>query len=223
MTFSENVSAENRFTKAEIQEALCSRHTTEIQKRLDSARVAVAGLGGLGSNVAFALARIGVGHLHLIDFDKVDLTNLNRQQYFMRHVGMNKTDALKGELLDINPYLDIKTDCIRVTEENIPELFKDDPIICEAFDVPENKAMLVNGILGQFTEKIIVSASGMAGYGDSNSIRTKKITDRFYLCGDEISDSSLGQGLMAPRVSICAGHEANLITRLIIDGHTATK
>ena len=223
MTFSENVSAENRFTKAEIQEALCSRHTTEIQKRLDSARVAVAGLGGLGSNVAFALARIGVGHLHLIDFDKVDLTNLNRQQYFMRHVGMNKTDALKGELLDINPYLDIKTDCIRVTEENIPELFKDDPIICEAFDVPENKAMLVNGILGQFTEKIIVSASGMAGYGDSNSICTKKITDRFYLCGDEISDSSLGQGLMAPRVSICAGHEANLITRLIIDGHTATK
>ncbi|MCC2254495.1 sulfur carrier protein ThiS adenylyltransferase ThiF [Ruminococcus sp. CLA-AA-H200] len=223
MTFSENVSAENRFTKAEIQEALCSRHTTEIQKRLDSARVAVAGLGGLGSNVAFALARIGVGHLHLIDFDKVDLTNLNRQQYFMRHVGMNKTDALKGELLDINPYLDIKTDCIRVTEENIPELFKDDPIICEAFDVPENKAMLVNGILGLFTEKIIVSASGMAGYGDSNSICTKKITDRFYLCGDEISDSSLGQGLMAPRVSICAGHEANLITRLIIDGHTATK
>lgn len=223
MTFSENVSAENRFTKAEIQEALCSRHTTEIQKRLDSARVAVAGLGGLGSNVAFALARIGVGHLHLIDFDKVDLTNLNRQQYFMRHVGMNKTDALKGELLDINPYLDIKTDCIRVTEENIPELFKDDPIICEAFDVPENKAMLVNGILGLFTEKIIVSASGMAGYGDSNSICTKKITDRFYLCGDEISDSSLGQGLMAPRVSICAGHEANLITRLIIDGHTAMK
>lgn len=223
MTFSENVSAENRFTKAEIQEALCSRHTTEIQKRLDSARVAVAGLGGLGSNVAFALARIGVGHLHLIDFDKVDLTNLNRQQYFMRHVGMYKTDALKGELLDINPYLDIKTDCIRVTEENIPELFKDDPIICEAFDVPENKAMLVNGILGLFTEKIIVSASGMAGYGDSNSICTKKITDRFYLCGDEISDSSLGQGLMAPRVSICAGHEANLITRLIIDGHTATK
>ena len=223
MTFSENVSAENRFTKAEIQEALCSRHTAEIQKRLDSARVAVAGLGGLGSNVAFALARIGVGHLHLIDFDKVDLTNLNRQQYFMRHVGMNKTDALKGELLDINPYLDIKTDCIRVTEENIPELFKDDPIICEAFDVPENKAMLVNGILGLFTEKIIVSASGMAGYGDSNSICTKKITDRFYLCGDEISDSGLGQGLMAPRVSICAGHEANLITRLIIDGHTATK
>ena len=83
--------------------------------------------------------------------------------------------------------------------------------------------MLVNGILGLFTEKIIVSASGMAGYGDSNSICTKKITDRFYLCGDEISDSSLGQGLMAPRVSICAGHEANLITRLIIDGHTATK
>ena len=66
----------------------------------------------------FPLARIGVGHLHLIDFDRVDVTNLNRQQYFMRQIGRYKTDALKEELLEINPYLDIRTDCVRVTEEN---------------------------------------------------------------------------------------------------------
>ena len=167
--------------------------------------------------MASALARIGVGHLHLIDFDRVDLTNLNRQQYFMRHVGRYKTDALREQLLEINPYLDIRTDCVCICEENIKELFAEDDIICEAFDVPENKAMLVNGVLEQFSDKIIVSASGMAGYGDSNTIRTRKVAGRFYLCGDETSDSGTGMGLMAPRVSICAGHEANLIAQLLID------
>lgn len=137
----------NPITKEQIQCALRERHSAGVQEKLDHARVAVAGLGGLGSNVAFALARIGVGHLHLIDFDRVDLTNLNRQQYFLRHLGMYKTDALKEELLQINPYLDIRTDCIRVTENNLPELFAEDPIVCEAFDSPEAKAMLVNGIL----------------------------------------------------------------------------
>ena len=135
------------FSREEVQEALRCRHTSGIQERLNKGRVAISGLGGLGSNVASALARIGVGHLHLIDFDRVDLTNLNRQQYFMRHVGRYKTDALREQLLEINPYLDIRTDCVRVREENIKELFAEDDIICEAFDVPENKAMLVNGVL----------------------------------------------------------------------------
>lgn len=206
------------FSEEEIQEALCRRHTAAVQERLNNGRVAVAGLGGLGSNAAFALARMGVGHLHLIDFDRVDLSNLNRQQYFMRHVGMYKTDALREQLSEINPYLDIRTDCVRVCEENIKKLFAEDDIICEAFDVPENKAMLVNGVLERFPDKIVVGASGMAGYGDSNAIRTRKVMERFYLCGDEISDSGKGMGLMAPRVGICAAHEANLIAWLLIDG-----
>ena len=151
----------NPITKEQIQRALRERHSAGVQDKLDHARVAVAGLGGLGSNVAFALARIGVGHLHLIDFDRVDLTNLNRQQYLLRHLGMYKTDALKEELLQINPYLDIRTDCIRVTEGNLPELFAEDPIVCEAFDSPEAKAMLVNGILEHFPRTFLVSASGM--------------------------------------------------------------
>ena len=94
---------EKRLTKEEIRQALIERHTLPVQERLERARVAIAGLGGLGSNVAFFLARIGVGHLHLIDFDRVDITNLNRQQYFMRHIGMYKTDALREELEQINP------------------------------------------------------------------------------------------------------------------------
>ena len=203
-------------TKEEIKAALEERHSPEIQEKLSAGRVAIAGLGGLGSNVAYSLTRIGEGHLHLIDFDVVDITNLNRQQYFMEHLGMPKTDALESLLKKINPYLDIQTDCVRVTEDNIRELFGEWDIVCEAFDDPSAKAMLVNGILECFPEKKLVSASGMAGFGSSNSIVTKKVSDNFYLCGDMVSAPEYGRGLMAPRVAICAAHEANMITRLIL-------
>ena len=207
---------EKILTKEEIKAALEERHSPEIQEELSAGRVAIAGLGGLGSNVAYSLTRIGVGHLHLIDFDVVDITNLNRQQYFMEHLGMPKTDALESLLKKINPYLDIQTDCVRVTEDNIRELFGEWDIVCEAFDDPGAKAMLVNGILECLPEKKLVSASGMAGFGSSNSIVTKKVSDNFYLCGDRVSAPEYGRGLMAPRVAICAAHEANMITRLIL-------
>ena len=205
-----------QLTKKEIDEALNERHSQEVQQKLAAGNVAIAGLGGLGSNVAFALARIGVGHLHLIDFDTVDITNFNRQQYFMEHIGMKKTDALQSLLLKINPYLDIRTDCVRVTEDNLQELFSDATIVCEAFDRPEAKAMLVNGILTHFPDKKLVSASGMAGYDSSNTIVTRQVMPNFYLCGDGVSEPAYGHGLMAARVAICAAHEANMITRLLL-------
>lgn len=207
---------EHILSKEEVYQALNERHSPETQALFNQGNVAIAGLGGLGSNIAYSLARIGVGHLHLIDFDKVDVTNLNRQQYFMEHLGMYKTDALKSLLLKINPYLDIKTDCVKVTEDNLVSLFQDNDIICEAFDVPEAKALLVNGVLEHFPEKYLVSGSGMAGHESSNLIHTRKVTSHFYLCGDETSEVSYGHGLMAPRVAICAAHEANMVTRLIL-------
>ncbi len=201
----------------EIWEALCCRHSIAVQEKLQKAQVAIAGLGGLGSNVAVSLARIGVGHLHLIDFDEVDLTNLNRQYYFMKHIGMKKTEALKGILLDINPYLDIQTDCRKVKEEDILQLFEKDEYICEAFDRAEQKAMLVNAVREKFPDKVLVTGNGMAGYGKSNDIQTRKAGENFYVCGDGVSESIPGNGLMAPRVAICAAHQANLITKLIIE------
>ena len=209
-------------TCEELQQALIRRHTGTVQHRLAKARVAVAGLGGLGSNIAVSLARIGVGHLHLIDFDRVDITNLNRQQYFIHQIGMEKTEALKDILLAINPYLTIQTDCVRVTEKNVPALFRDDTYICEAFDVPENKAMLAEAVLEYFPDKYLIAASGMAGYGDSNRIRTRKISSHFYLRGDETSEVREGYGLMAPRVALCAAHQANLVVELILK-QTGTK
>lgn len=203
-------------SQKDIQAALCCRHTEKLQQKLSAAHVAIAGLGGLGSNIAVSLARAGVGHLHLIDFDVVDLTNLNRQQYSICHLGMKKTAAMAQILQGINPYLDIHTDCVKVTAENLPALFADSQYICEAFDRPEEKAMLVNGLLEHFPEKIVVAASGMAGFGQSNAIRTRQISSRFYLCGDLVSDSGAGLGLMAPRVMLCAAHQANLILELIL-------
>lgn len=203
-------------SREEIAQALELRHTKAVQEKLRKARVAVCGLGGLGSNIAVALARCGVGSLHLLDFDRVELTNLNRQQYFACQLGMPKTEALKEVLLAIHPYLDIRTDQVRLTEENAVRLLEEDLYICEAFDVPEAKAMLTNCVLERFPEKYLVGASGMAGYGDNNRIRTRRILPRYYLCGDGVSDVERDGGLMAPRVMLCAAHQANQILELII-------
>ena len=203
-------------SQEEIYAALCQRHGKALQDKLQKAKIAIAGLGGLGSNIAIGLARIGVGQLHLVDFDRVDLTNLNRQHYFIHHLGQYKTEALKKQILEINPYIRVSTDCLKITASNVATLFSDADIICEAFDVPENKAMLVNTVLEQLPDKWLVSGNGMAGYGKSNLIQTKAIMSKFSLCGDNIS-SNEAQPLMAPRVAICAGHEANMVAELIIE------
>ena len=198
-----------------MREALNIRHGEDLQNKISAARVAVCGLGGLGSNIAIALARAGVGHLHLIDFDRVDLTNLNRQQYAVGQLGQYKTDALRETLSLVSPYCDVTCDTIQVTEENLPDLLKTEDYICEAFDRAEAKAMLVSGVLEHFPEKYLVAGSGLAGLGSANTIQTHRISKRFYLCGDGTSDSSVGLGLVASRVLVCAAHEANMILRLI--------
>ncbi|MGE5627801.1 MAG: sulfur carrier protein ThiS adenylyltransferase ThiF [Solirubrobacterales bacterium] len=200
----------------EFESLMCARHTPHVFEKAKAAKVAIAGLGGLGSNIAVSLARTGIGNLHLIDFDIVEPSNLNRQQYKIKHLGLYKTEALKNEIEEINPFIEVTIDTIKVTEENIKELFEKDEFICEAFDNPTAKAMLVNTLLETYPGKKIVSASGMAGFESSNTIITKKITSNFYLCGDMENGAKVGRGLMAPRVSICAGHQANMVLRLIL-------
>ena len=142
--------------------------------------------------------------------------NIHRQAYFLRQVGKKKTESLTEIINDINPYIQVTADCCRVTEENIPELFAKDGIICEAFDLAENKAAFVNGVLTSLPEAILVSGSGMAGCGDTNLIRTRRVAERFYICGDEKNGLESGQKLMAPRVAACAAHQANAVLRLIL-------
>ena len=202
-------------SKEDFFNALAEKHGLERQKKFAAAKVSVCGLGGLGSNIAVALARAGVGRLHLIDFDRVEITNLNRQQYFPDQIGLFKSDALKETLSHIAPYCEIVSENVKITEENIPDLLSDSPIICEAFDKAEAKAMLVDGVLANFPEAYLVAGSGMAGFDTANSIKTRKITDKFYICGDMASDVGSGIGLYPPRVLVCAAHQAHTVLRII--------
>ena len=199
----------------EWMDALIARHGPDLHKRFSSATVAVCGLGGLGSNVAVALARAGIGKLLLIDFDRVDITNLHRQQYKANQIGCYKADALAKNLSEISPYTVIQTVTARVTEENFTDILKDADIVCEAFDKAEAKAMLVNGVLEQLPGCYMVAASGMAGMDTPNTIRTRKVMKRLYLCGDEVSDVSDTIGLVAPRVMLCAAHQAHTVLRIL--------
>lgn len=204
-------------TRQEFYQALAERHGEVLQKKFSHASVAICGLGGLGSNIAIMLARAGIGKLHLLDFDKVEISNLNRQQYFVEQIGMDKTLALSQILQKIAPYCEIQTDTVKLDENNIQELLKQESIICEAFDNPEAKAMLVNEVLTKFPETYLVCASGMAGIGSANAIQTRNITEHFYLCGDGTSELADGEGLFASRVTVCASHQAHMILRIIAE------
>ena len=204
-------------SKEQMHDALVLRHTKKVQDKLDTARVAVCGLGGLGSHIAIALARCGVGYLHLIDFDSVELTNINRQQYPINQIGNPKPYALEQEIIRFAPYIQIKTDYIKLTTDNIPKLLSGEDYICEAFDDAEQKAMITNCILEKLPDKKLVGASGMAGFGNSNAIVTRRITNNYYLCGDGVTEKTDEYGLMTPRVMICAGHQANKIIELIVN------
>ncbi len=202
-------------TQEEWLAALERRHGKDLQSQFSDATVAVCGLGGLGSNIAVALARAGVGRLILIDYDRVDLTNLHRQQYKANQIGRFKTEALAENLFEIAPYIKLETATQKIAEDNCAELLKGVDVICEAFDDAEAKAMLVNKVLEIMPDKYLVAASGMAGMGTANTIRTRKITKRFYLCGDERSDVADSIGLVAPRVMLCAAHQAHTVLRIL--------
>ena len=202
-------------TKEEWNNALEERHGKELHKVFSLATVAVCGLGGLGSNIAISLARAGIGKLILIDFDRVDITNLHRQQYKATQIGMYKTDALADNLREIAPYIELEIHPEHITEDNAVTLLSDADIVCEAFDDAECKAMLTEIVLTELSDKYFVAASGMAGMGTTNSIKTRRITSRFYLCGDETSEVSCGIGLVAPRVALCAAHQAHTVLRIL--------
>ena len=202
-------------SKEEFFNALASKHGLELQKKFAAASVAVCGAGGLGSNIAIALARAGIGRLKIIDFDKIEITNLNRQQYSADQIGMFKAEAMKENLAKIAPYCEVSTEIVKITEENAVGLLQGFPIVCEAFDKAEAKAMLVNTVLEKLPETYLVSGSGMASLNPANLIKTRKITDKFYLCGDLTNDVAAGDGLFGARVLVCAAHQAHAVLRII--------
>lgn len=203
-------------TKSEMIAALELREGADVVCKLQKATVAICGLGGLGSNIAISLARSGVGTLKLIDFDNVDISNLHRQQYKASQIGMPKTKALLENLKEISPYTNYETYQIKVTTENAKSLLEGSNVICEAFDSAYAKAMLANFVLEQMPKSFLVTASGLAGIGSGNVICTRKISSNFYICGDNVSEVKTSKCLFAPRVMLCAAHQALVTVRLLL-------
>ena len=199
----------------EISAALGKGLTAAQLEALHKAHVAVVGLGGLGSNIAVALTRLGIGHLYLYDFDKVELSNLNRQYYFLDDIGKYKADALLTHLRQINPYADFHAQVVRVTPDNIPTLLGSCDLICEALDAAESKAMLVTNVLSTWPDKCLIAGSGLAGFGPATAITSKRISKNFYLCGDNTSDFH-DLPLCGARVALCAAQQALLAARIIL-------
>lgn len=188
----------------------------DLRARLASARVGIAGLGGLGSNVAWMLARAGVGALVLADHDRVDESNLDRQFYFADQVGLPKTDALSANLRRITA--DVRLECFttRVDESNLGELFGGVDVFVEAVDTARDKAMLIAVASDQLRGVPIVAASGLAGYGSPNDVVTRHLMGDVWMVGDLVTEASAEHPLFASRVAIAAGHQAHMVVRILL-------
>jgi sulfur carrier protein ThiS adenylyltransferase len=200
----------------EFECLMMARHTPGIHEKIKRSVVGIAGLGGLGSAIAIALARIGVGRLILVDFDVVEPSNLNRQQYFIHQIGVPKVEALQKNIATINPYVKVQTYQEKLDRNNVERIFKEAVVVVEAFDRAEEKAMLINVVSEKMPEKYIVAASGVAGYGDNNEIRTTRFSSKIFIVGDQETAAQPGVGLMAPRVGIAAHHQANTVLRILL-------
>lgn len=192
-----------------------SRNGDIVNNAVSNACIAVCGLGGLGSNIASMLARLGVGKLILIDYDVVEPTNLNRQDYYISDIGKSKSLVMSERIKNINPYIEVKCIDVKLTADNIMDYVGTADIVVEAFDNPECKAMLVDTVM-TCSDIYVVASSGMAGYGSSNDIVTRQVFNKLYVVGDGTSEACCGSGLMSPRVSINAGHQANMVLRILL-------
>jgi sulfur carrier protein ThiS adenylyltransferase len=187
----------------------------KIRKKLKEISVGIAGIGGLGSNAAVSLARAGIGRLILVDFDRVEESNLDRQYYFRDQVGKVKVEALKENIKRINPWMKIDIFNQKLTKGSMDEPFHDADVIIEALDSAEAKTSFIEEIMEKIPDKPLVACSGVAGYGNSERIKTKHIGN-LHLCQDDQAKSSDEDVLMAPRVCLMANWEANLVLEILL-------
>lgn len=189
---------------------------SEIAAHLSRFRVGIAGAGGLGSNCAVALARCGIGTLVISDFDSVEESNLSRQYYFMDQTGLPKTEALKDNILRIRPDATVLAFQDKLDRNNIPGIFSGCDVIVEAFDNAEMKEMLIEAVQELMPGTPLVVGSGLAGWGNNDAIRYRKIDDTLHVCGDELSEVSDEFPTLAPRVGMVANMQANVVLELLM-------
>lgn len=204
-------------TENSWRRALEQRHGPALQAAFENSCVAVCGLGGLGSNIASLLARAGIGHLIIADFDRVELTNLHRQQYKLSQLGKPKCESTAENISEFAPFIKLETHVLRITRKNASKLLGRADVICEAFDSAESKAELAEAVLCELGDKYLIASSGMAGLGDAKLIKTRRISEHFYVCGDGVSDISSVGCMLSSRVALCAAHQAHLALQLIAE------
>jgi sulfur carrier protein ThiS adenylyltransferase len=190
----------------------------EIKTILSTKTIGIAGCGGLGSNCAVALARIGVGKLILVDFDIVQESNLNRQYYYNDQIGQKKSFTLSDNIHFVNSEVKAIAYDIKLGPNDIVRIFSDCDVIIEAFDLAEMKQMIIETVLSEMPEKPLICGVGMAGFGNNNSIRMEE-HDNLYICGDFETEIADDMPPMAPRVGIVANMQANQAVELIIKKH----
>jgi len=197
-----------------FEKVLAEQVGHENLRKIQSIKVGIAGAGGLGSNCAFNLVRSGFKNLLIVDFDKVEFSNLNRQFYFYSQIGQSKVATLRENLLSINPDLEIQILEVLISKQNIKEIFSECDVIVEAFDKAIYKKMIVEEYIN--SQKLLVSASGLAGWGRSDDIKINKFKDNLYVVGDLVSEVGANHPPISPRVNICAAKQADIILEYIL-------
>ena len=190
---------------------------SQIKSILSKKTIGIAGCGGLGSNCAVALARVGVGKLVIADFDVIDESNLNRQYYYFDQVGQKKAFTLQDNLYFVNESVKVEAHDIKLGPEDIIEIYKDCDVIVEAFDLAEMKEMILETVLENIPDTPLVMGVGMAGWGDNNSLQTR-YEGNLYICGDERSEIAEDLPPLAPRVGIVAYMQANQVLEILLKG-----
>jgi len=198
-----------------LEKKFFSKHDPQILPLLRASVVGIAGAGGLGSSVAVSLARAGIGKLIIVDFDRIEISNLNRQQYFWTQIGKIKVRALLENLRKINPFSEYVGYQRRITPKNVKTIFGKADLLIEAFDRAGQKQMLIESWIAHFPDRPIIAASGLSGWGRNQKIRQRRVGN-LYICGDEESEPVRGISPMAPRVGIVANMQANLAVELLV-------
>lgn len=199
----------------QLEKLYFAKRDVRVLSILQESTVGIAGAGGLGSNAAMLLARAGIGRLIIADFDVVEPSDLNRQFYFLDQVGLPKVVALEQNLKKINPYSTYEMHQVKISPDNLKEIFSPADLLIEAFDEADQKQMLIEQWLAHFPDRPIIAASGLAGFGANNKIRQRKLGN-LYICGDQESECNESTLPMAPRVTIVAAMQANLAIELLV-------
>jgi sulfur carrier protein ThiS adenylyltransferase len=200
-----------------FETAISQFYSDDIFNRIQSLKIGIAGAGGIGSNCAGILVRCGFKRFMVVDFDRVEPSNLNRQMYLSSHIGKMKAECLKEILLSINPDVAIDFACERITKINAAGMFRDCDVVIEAFDNALSKAELFSVFL--HSGKLLVGVSGIGGIGNCGKIDILRVSSNVVIVGDRVSEVNDMVRPYAPRVMAASSMMADVILDFIVNGH----